>query len=89
MGPSAVYRMSLSILCLFFLMMMIMLCRSKVAMIINEGLFCFKYLLVTGLFIGFLWISDDTFVNYAQVSKYLSIGFMILQVNIHKSRLLS
>ena len=85
-GPSAVYRISLSILCLFFLMMLVMLCRSRVSMIVNEGLFCFKYLLVTGLFIAFLWISDDTFLHYSQASKYLSIAFMILQVTMLSNR---
>jgi hypothetical protein len=55
-GPSAIYRMSLSILCLFGLMLIIVLTRSKFAMVMNEGVFCFKYLLVAGLFIGFLWI---------------------------------
>jgi hypothetical protein len=55
-GPSAVYRMSLSILCLFTLMLLLMFCRSRLAMVVNEGLFCFKYLIVVGLFIGFLWI---------------------------------
>jgi hypothetical protein len=48
--------MSLSILILFGLMLLITLLRNRLAMVINEGLFCVKYILVAGLFIGFLWI---------------------------------
>ena len=51
-------------------------------MIINEGLFCFKYMLVVGLMIGFLWVENQVFVDYGTASTYISIAFMILQVNI-------
>ena len=71
--------MSLSILCLFLLMMLMMLCRNRLAMVVNEGLFCVKYLLVTGLFIGFLWIKNNVFDSYSEASQYISIGFMVLQ----------
>jgi hypothetical protein len=60
-GPSAIYRMSLSILCLFGLMMIFMLCRNRIAMVVNEGLFCVKYIFVTALFIGFLWVDNNVF----------------------------
>ena len=49
-------------------------------MIINEGLFFFKYLIVVGLMIGFLWVDNQTFINYGTASTYISIAFMILQV---------
>lgn len=81
-GPSAIYRMSLSILCLFGLMLVVTLTRSRCAMIMNEGLFCIKYLLVLGLFIGFLWINNQVFINFSDVSIYLSIIFMVIQVTI-------
>lgn len=57
-----------------------MVCRNKCAVVINEGLFFVKYLLVFGIFIGFLWVPNSTFLNYAEASKYLSIVFMVLQV---------
>lgn len=60
-GPSAVYRMSLSVFCLFGLMLLVVFCRCRLAMIINEGLFCFKYLLVTAVFIAFLWADNKSF----------------------------
>lgn len=40
-----------------------------------------KYLFVVGLFIAFLWVPNNVFIDYADASKYLSIFFMILQVS--------
>jgi len=36
-------------------------------------------LFVVGLFIAFLWVPNNVFIDYADASKYLSIFFMILQ----------
>lgn len=48
-------------------------------MVVNEGCFCLKYLLVVGIVIGFLWVNDQVFYNFAEFSKYGSIVYMILQ----------
>ena len=56
-----------------------MLCRNRIAMVVNEGLFCVKYILVSGLFIGFLLVNNSVFENYSNVSQYVSILFMVLQ----------
>ena len=48
-------------------------------MVINEGCFCFKYLLVLALFIGSLWINNTVFEGYAIASEYISVVFMVLQ----------
>ena len=48
-------------------------------MVINEGCFCFKYLLVVGIVIGFLWVDNQVFTNFAEFSKYASIVYMVLQ----------
>jgi hypothetical protein len=74
--------MSLSFLVLFLLMMVVTLCRNRLAMVINEGLFCVKYLLVLGVFIAFLFVRNEVFVEYSNASKYISIVFMILQVSL-------
>lgn len=42
-------------------MMIFMLCRNRIAMVVNEGLFCVKYIFVTALFIGFLWVDNNVF----------------------------
>ncbi len=46
---------------------------------INEGLFCFKYLLVLGLFIGLLFVSNSVFADYATAANYISILYMLVQ----------
>lgn len=81
-GASAVYRLSLSLLCMFFILMLLMVCRNKCAMIINEGLFFIKYVFVVCIFIAFLWVPNSMFIDYADASKYISIFFMVLQVNL-------
>ncbi len=61
-------------------MLLFTLCRNRLAMVINEGLFCFKYMLVLGIFIAFLWVDNNTFDEYASASLVISIFFMMLQV---------
>jgi len=80
-GPSAVYRISLSFLALFLLMFIVTLCRNRIAMVVNEGLFCVKYIMVLAIFIAFLFVENQVFINYSNASKYLSIVFMVLQVS--------
>lgn len=60
-------------------MTLIMLCRNICAQVINEGLFLFKYLLVIGLFVGFLFVSNSVFEDYATATKYISIIYMVVQ----------
>lgn len=74
------YRLSLSLLCLFFVLMLLMVCRNRCAMVLNEGIFCIKYMFVVALFIVFLWVPNSVFIDYADASKYISVGFMVLQV---------
>lgn len=63
-GQSFVFRLSLALLLLFVLMLLITLCRNRLAMVINEGCFCAKYLLVLGLVVAFLWVSNQFFLNF-------------------------
>lgn len=74
-----VFRISLSLLILFVLMLLFMLIRGRISMIINEGCFFIKYVIVVGLMIGFLWVQDNVFDSYSEVCKYFSIFYMFLQ----------
>jgi len=56
-----------------------MLCRNICSQVLNEGLFCFKYLFVVGVFIGFLFVNNSVFEDYAIAAKYISIIYMVLQ----------
>ena len=62
--------------------MLFMVCRNRCALVVNQGLFFVKYLIVVAIFIGFLWVPNNVFLNYAEASKYISIVFMVLQVKI-------
>ena len=46
-------------------MLIFMLCSSRLSMVINEGCFFFKYLFIVGVLIGFLWVSEQVFYNFA------------------------
>ena len=74
--------MSISFLCLFGVMFLFMLCRCRPSMCINEGFFCIKYLCVLGIFIALLFAPNESFLTYADVSQYISIAFMFLQVEL-------
>lgn len=64
-GSSTVFRVSLSFLCLFGLMLLFMLCRTRISLCLNEGFFCVKYLFVLGIFIAFLFAPNQSFLDYA------------------------
>ena len=61
---STVYRFSLALLIMFLLLCLIMICRNRIARVINEGLFFIKYLLIVGMFIGFLFVNNTVFLGY-------------------------
>lgn len=79
LGLSAVYRMSFVLAVVHVLVGLSCLTRDKFAKIINEGLWGFKMILTAGGFFGSLFISNDFFGNYAQVSIYLSGVFLFVQ----------
>jgi hypothetical protein len=56
-----------------------MLCRLRFSMVVNEGCFFIKYIFVVGIMIGFLWVDEQIFANFAQFCKGASIVYMILQ----------
>lgn len=87
-GISAVYRLSFSLLLLYVLLALIMLCRNRCSRVVNEGLFFVKYILVVGAFIGFLWVVNDVFLGYGQACKYIGLLFLVLQVRIALCRAL-
>lgn len=49
---------------MFLLLCLIMICRNRIARVINEGLFFIKYLLIVGMFIGFLFVNNTVFLGY-------------------------
>jgi hypothetical protein len=54
--------------------------RVTCSAMIHDGGWCFKFLIVAGLFVGFFWIPIKVFEIWAVVSRWVSIGFFLLQV---------
>ncbi len=56
-----------------------MLCRSKLSQVINEGLFCTKYMLLIAFFVGSLFLPQSILDIYASVAKISSILYLVVQ----------
>jgi hypothetical protein len=82
LGISAVYRLSFSLLLLYLLLAIIMLCRNRCSKVINEGLFFIKYLMVVGMIIGFLFVNNQVFLDYGLGCKIVGLFFLVLQVKV-------
>jgi hypothetical protein len=54
-------RCSFVLLLLFLCMLLVAMCRNRVSMVINEGLFTVKYITLAVLFIGALFVSSTFF----------------------------
>jgi hypothetical protein len=82
LGISSVYRMSLSLVILHLVVILFSLCSKNCAKVINKDCWTFKFLMVFGVYIGFFFISNSFFSIYAEISRYLSLIFMIYQITV-------
>jgi hypothetical protein len=48
-------------------------------MVLNEGLFTVKFILVCLLFVASLFIANSFFGVYAEGARVLSLGYMLIQ----------
>lgn len=48
-------------------------------MVVNEGLFTVKFIVLAALFVGSLFVSSGFFEGYAQVARGLSLAYMLIQ----------
>lgn len=71
--------MSAALFVFFLIILLLMLCRNRLSQIINEGLFCVKYLFLVALFMGSLFLPSSILDIYASVSKITSIVYLTLQ----------
>jgi len=72
--------MSFTLASLHLLLMLFCLIGGKCAKSVNENGFTLKFIFVVGLFIGLHFVNNDFFYSYFQVSKYISILFLLFQV---------
>lgn len=66
---------------LYVLLVLVMLCRNRLARVLNEMLFFVKYVLVIAGFVALLYIPNEVIVGYARASQYMGVVFLLLQVN--------
>lgn len=60
-------------------MLIIIACKNKVSMVINEGLFTVKYIFVAVLFIISLFLSNSIFEAYSYAARLVSLAYMAIQ----------
>lgn len=72
-------RCSFVLLLLFLCMLVICLCRNRLSMVVNEGLFTVKFITLVVLFVGALFVGSSFFEGYSQVARILSLAYMLMQ----------
>jgi hypothetical protein len=79
-GISSVYRMSMALLILHLAVILFSLTSNKCAKVFNIDCWSFKVLFVFGVYFGLFFVPNSIFAYYAEVSRYLSIVFLLYQV---------
>jgi hypothetical protein len=79
MGTSAIIRMSFVLACFHFLVFAVILSRGQAASIFHDGCWLFKSMFVLGFFIATMWIPNGFFKGYLEMSRYVSIMFLMYQ----------
>jgi serine incorporator 1/3 len=80
LGISQVYRMSLALVILHLIVMLFSLCGKTAANVMNRDCWSFKFLLLFAIYIGFMFVPNSYFSIYANISRYLSLLFLICQL---------
>jgi len=79
-GVSAVLRMTFALFIFHVFIILLILPRVECSSVIHDGGWCFKFLLISALFIAFFWIPIEFFQGWAEVCRYTSLIFLVIQV---------
>ena len=79
-GVSAVLRMTFALACFHVLIILVILPRGQCSAVIHDSGWCLKFYIIVALFIGFFWIPISFFQAWADISRYVSILFLVVQV---------
>ena len=77
---SAVYRTSLTLAIFHLVLFLICLFKSKVSSAIHEGVWPIKFLVVIGIFIGTLFITNSFFKGYGYFAMVMSFFFLVYEM---------
>ena len=72
--------MTFALACFHVLIILLILPRGQCSAVIHDGGWCLKFFIITALFIGFFWIPISFFQVWAEISRYVSILFLLIQV---------
>lgn len=79
LGVSSVYRMSLTLVIFFALIIIFCFFRNAISKAVNEGCWFLKILFILGIFILFFFVPKDFFEGYVTFAQIFSALFMIFQ----------
>lgn len=69
--------MSFTMAIMYLFIMICMFCRNEFSKALNEGLWCFKITYVIFAFFGFMFIDNSFFDGYRDISKIISIVYIV------------
>ena len=80
LGVSAVYRVSLALAIMHFLILFACSFRNQLSKDINEEAWCCKFILIILATIGLLYVDNSFFITYANIAKIVSGFFLMFQI---------
>mmetsp|Transcript_32459 Transcript_32459/g.49665 ORF Transcript_32459/g.49665 Transcript_32459/m.49665 type:complete len:246 (-) Transcript_32459:710-1447(-) len=78
-GVSAVLRMTFALFAFHAMIFILILPRNGCASVVHDGGWAVKFIAVMALFTGFFWIRITFFEVWAEISRYVSILFLLVE----------
>ena len=79
-GTAAVLRMTFALFLFHVIILLSILPRGSCAAMVHDAGWVFKFILIIALFIGCFFLPIGFFLVWAEISRYLSIIFFIIEV---------
>lgn len=79
-GIFSVYRFSFTIFCFSILMFLLTCKKSLFSSKVHCGFWIPKVLLIVSILVGTLFIENKSLIVYREISRYMSVPFLILQI---------
>ena len=77
-GVSVMFRMTFALFIFHLVILLMILPRNDCSSVIHDGGWCFKFLIVMAIFIGFLYVPISFWQKWAEACRYLSVLFMVM-----------
>jgi len=80
LGVSSIYRLSLALAAMHILILLMLLLRNGCSRVFNEEVWPFKILLIVGVFVGCMFIKNDSFQIYSTIAMVAGVIFLLFQI---------